>query len=353
MSTLIDAVTDQLDKARDGDGRESIDNSERGCGFLTRQSCYIRSDVTALSAADGEIPRFVALDQPVEYREHTGRGAIIPGWKAFPGNGFAAHYAADGRTTTPPGDIADHFDRLSRYGFDGDHFANITSAKAFDVLLSVGSTHWETPQEYIDECRDRGLNLKIPVSGSSPPPVIEPLRTRVWVIHPHGAGDGRPAIIGYAYATRNVFTTGAEATSDDPDVPGFADDYAATRDDFDIVDPGEPIADDDPAHDRAQRGLSEFEREPSTVEPSNKPGRDVEEVGHTCSFCGGDHPDVTCPDRGENTDEPDDVLIEDVYDYNRLKSIAADTDVDVGATPSRDELIDALRDAVVDTVAQQ
>lgn len=259
METLTDAVADVLGQATDGDERESIDNRERGCGHLKPQSCYVRSDVSALSAEGGEIPRFVELDEPVEYREHTGRGAIIPGWKKFPGNSFAAHYDADGKTTTPPGDIPGHFDRLNRFGFDGDHYADITSARSHDILMSVGASNWETPDEYVEECRARGLNLKIGVSDSSPPPVIEPLRTRVWVIHPNGAGEGRAAIIGYAYVTRNVFTTGVEATEDDADVPGWAEDFAKIRDDFDVVDPGDPIAEDDPRHDPNQTALEDHE----------------------------------------------------------------------------------------------
>lgn len=373
-SKLTEAVGDLLDKARGGDERESIDNRERGCGHLKPRSCYLRSDVAALSAEGGELPRFVELDDPVEYREHTGRGAIIPGWKAFPGNGFAAHYEADGRTTTPSGDIQDHFDRLSRFGFDGKHFADITSARSHDVLMSVGASNWETPEDYIDECRDRGLNLKIPTSDSSPPPVVEPLRTRVWVIHPNGAGEGRPAIIGYAYLTRCVFTTGTGATQEDPDVPGWAEDYAKTRDDFDLVDRGEPIAEDDPAFDRNQTRLADHEPLADAVDAGPVPddadydrvADDVEvdtESVRGESESGDDAANLTVPD----PDAPGDVSgLEVEFDrhdvsntrrneslhaavdhgplsYNDLKLVAGRRDdVDVGANPKQDELIDAL-----------
>lgn len=402
MDTLTDAVADVLGQATDGDERESIDNRERGCGHLKPQSCYVRSDVAALSAEGGEIPRFVELDDPVEYREHTGRGAIIPGWKKFPGNSFAAHYDADGKTTTPPGDIPDHFDRLTTFGFDGDHYADITSARSHDILMSVGASNWETPDDYIEECRDRGLNLKIGVSDSSPPPVIEPLRTRVWVIHPNGAGDGRAAIIGYAYVTRNVFTTGVEATEDDPDVPGWAEDFAKTRDDFDVVDPGEPITEDDPRHDPNQTALEDHEvfpgdKEDAGTTPIDEPKKTTSEdrvdyidnTGTVEDATGDSEPkkiaedvsvdtdhDADVRDAGDDADSEtlavaDDDAAGDVsgltvefgrddvdpsarnrslYDaiedgpltYNDLKIAASRNDVDVGPNPDQDELIGAL-----------
>lgn len=327
---LIDAVDDALNKARDGDDRESIDNRERGCGHLDPNACYLRSDLAALGSPDGDIPPFVEFDDPVEYREHTGRGAIIPGFKAFPGNSFTLHYDADGGTTTPEGDIHDHIERLSKFGFDGDHYADITSARSIDVLMSVGVSNYETPEEYIDECRSRGLNLKIPVSNKQEPPVVEPLRTRVFVIHPNGAGEGRPAIIGYAYVTRNVFTTGTDADADDPDVPKWAENYAKTRPDFDLVDRGEPVGEDEMV-DEAQTTIEDayaVDEDPVSVQASDKPGRDVEEV-----------PEDDADPKGLT----DEVPVEDV-DYNILKAKAARTDgVDVGQSPTHDELVDALR----------
>lgn len=332
---LIDAVDDALNKARDGDERESIDNRERGCGHLDPNACYLRSDLAALGSPDGDIPPFVEFDDPVEYREHTGRGAIIPGFKAFPGNSFTLHYDADGGTTTPEGDIHDHIERLSKFGFDGDHYADITSARSIDVLMSVGVSNYETPEEYIEECRTRGLNLKIPVSNKQEPPVVEPLRTRVFVIHPNGAGEGRPAIIGYAYVTRNVFTTGTDADADDPDVPKWAENYAKTRPDFDLVDRGEPVGEDEMV-DEAQTTIEDayaddvdVTDDAVSVVPSDKPGRDVEEA-----------PEDDAGPKGLT----DEVPVEDV-DYNILKAKAARTDgVDVGQSPTHDELVDALRD---------
>ena len=336
---LIDAVDDALNKARGGDDRESIDNRERGCGHLDSNACYLRSDLAALGSPDGDIPPFVEFDDPVEYREHTGRGAIIPGFKAFPGNSFTLHYDADGGTTTPEGDIHDHIERLSKCGFDGDHYADITSARSIDVLMSVGVSNYETPEEYIDECRSRGLNLKIPVSNKQEPPVVEPLRTRVFVIHPNGAGEGRPAIIGYAYVTRNVFTTGTDADQDDPDVPKWAENYAKTRPDFYLVDRGEPIGEDEMV-DEAQTTIEDayaddvdVTDDAVSVVPSDKPGRDVEEA-----------PEDDADPKGSG----DEVPIEDV-DYNLKKAKAASEGIDVGQSPSEEDLNQALRDAGITT----
>lgn len=332
------AVHAALDAARDAtDGRETIDNRERGCGHLDPNACYVRSDTAVLSSVDDDIPLFARFDDPVEYREHTGRGAIIPGYKPFPGNSFTKHYAADGRTASPPGDIDAHFDRLDRHGFDGDHFADITSCHATDILMSVGATNYATPDEYIDEARDRGVNLKIPVSDRQAPPKIDPLRTRVFVIHPHGCGDGRPGIIGYAYLTRNVFTTGTNPTDDDADVPGWAADFADTRDDFDIVDRGEPVPADATDIDDAQTTLQSSADDQSdaapvadTVVASDEDGQDVEPATDT-----------------DDTEVPIEAL-----QYNTLKAKASSTGVDVGASPSKTDLVDALRDIGIETATR-
>lgn len=207
---------------------EMIDNKKRGCGHLDRNAAYVRSDVEALSEAGGDIPRFVELDQPVEYREHGERGAILPGWVAFPGVEFSLAYRNEGHTTTPPDEIDAHLDRLERLRFDGDHYGEITVANASDILMSVGATHWRTPEEYIEECRIMGLNLKVPTGPNREPPVVNPMVTRCWVIHPHGVGPDRAGIIGYAVLTRTIYTTGPNVTADDPDVPAYAREWAET-----------------------------------------------------------------------------------------------------------------------------
>jgi len=381
---LMQAVGDALDRGRptgdDDGGRETIDNRERGCGHLRPNSCYVRSDVAALSSADGEIPRFVELDDPVEYRENNGKGAIIPGFVHFPGVSFSLHYDAEGKTTTPEGDIPSHVERLGRFGFDGDHYGDITSAHSHDLLMSVGKTNWETPEDFVAETRDRGLNLKIGVSSNSPPPVIEPLRTRVWIIHPHGAGEDRPAIIGYSYLTRNVFTTGTKASDEDPDIPKWAENYAKTRDDLDVVDRGEPIAEDEPAYDPNQTRLADHEDDAAEaiasardtlagsvddVEPDDDTahgGSETEDDARssdderdvaTLTIADGDAPgDVSGIEVEFGRDDAvtgaalrsfAEATNDGPLTYNALKTIAGKRDeVDVGSTPSQDDLIGAL-----------
>jgi len=348
---LVKAVEEMLDKGRPGGddaGRETVDNRERGCGHLKPNSAYVRTDVAALSSPDGEIPPWVTLDDPIEYRENPGKGAIIPGYNAFPGNSFSLHYVANGGTTTPEGDIDDHIDRLRRWGFDGDHYGDITSAKAIDILMSVGKSNWETPEEFIEESRDRGLNLKIPVSSRQEPPIVEPLRTRCWVIHPHGCGENRPGIIGYAYLTRVIYTSGTKATDEDPDIPKWAENFAKTGR-LDVVDRGEPIAEDEDVPETTLENFApeaEEDDEPEPVErdrdvatvtiPSGANNRDV--TGLEIEF-GRD--DIDADERVESFEN----ALEGPLTYNALKVIASNRDdVDVGSHPSTDDIVEALAD---------
>lgn len=239
---------------------EMLDNEKRGCGHLDHNAAYVRADVNhaAFSGSGGEIPRFVALDEPVEYREYGDRGAIMPGWKPFPGAAFATAYVNEGHTTTPSNAIQNHHARLAeRLSFDGEHYGELTAARAHDLLMSVGATHWQTPEGYIDECRRLGLNLKVPSSPNREPPVINPMRTRCWVVHPNGAGDGRAAIIGYAVLSRTVFTTGEDATEDDPDVPEYAREWAEVGR-VNLTTPGKEV---DPEETTPDAALDDFEEE--------------------------------------------------------------------------------------------
>lgn len=255
---------------------EEIDNKERGCGHLKHNAAYVRSDVQALSSAEGTVPRFVELDTPVEYREHGDRGAIIPGWRPFPGVQFATAYRNEGFTTSPPGALELYENRMENLRFDGDHYGEITVARSHDLLMSVGATHWSTAEEYIAECRDMGLNLKIPSGPSNEPPVVNPMVTRCWVVHPD-VYDGRAAIIGYAVLTRTLYTTGENATADDPDIPSYAQEWAETGK-VSLATPGQEVSAED---GRAQPGIGDFTdadavTHPDSVFASDKEGRDVE-----------------------------------------------------------------------------
>lgn len=248
---------------------ELLDNEKRGCGFLDHNATYVRSDVQALESAEGGVPRFVTLEDPVEYREYGERGAIIPGYKPFPGMEFAAAYHNNGAgpeiggTTDPPGAIPDHQERvLDHIGFDGDHYGEITVARSHDLLMSVGKSHWPKPQDFIEECIDRGLNLKVPSSPNQEPPMVNPMVTRCWVIHPHGLGIDRAAIIGYSVLTRAVYTAGEEATEDDPDIPTYAQEWADAGK-VSLATPGEEVDPDaDPGEERsATPPLADFEED--------------------------------------------------------------------------------------------
>lgn len=240
------ALESFLDDVREAGHREEIPNEARGCGHLDHNAAYVRSDVHALSFEGGEIPTFVELEAPVEHREHSGRGAIIPGWERFPGLEFSLAYANEGYDTIPEGDIHDHLDRCDeRLGFGGgEHYGEIVAARAFDIIMSVGETNWHTADNFIEECRRMGLNLKIPTGPNQPPPVVNPMRTRCWVVHPNGAGVDRAGIIGYAYLTRTIYTTGSDATADDPDVPTYAEEWAETGK-VHLATPGEELSEEE------------------------------------------------------------------------------------------------------------
>lgn len=236
---------------------DEIDNPERGCGHLEHNAAYVRSDVQALSAPDGEVPRFVTLDHPIEYREYSGRGAIIPGYEYFPGIQFGLAYSNSGYATTPTDELAAHYDRLCSDALTGDHYGEMVPAQALDLLMSVGETHWPTPGAFIEEVQEHGLNLRIPASPNKEPPVVSPMRTRCWVIHPSGVEDGRAGIIGYAVLTRTIYTTGADATADDPDIPTYAEEWAETGK-VSLAEPGEPIPAEDDDGDDASAQLADF-----------------------------------------------------------------------------------------------
>lgn len=246
------------EEALESGHEEVIENKRRGCGHLQNNSAYVRSDVEYLATPEGEVPAFVALDDPVEYREYSGSGAIIPGWRKFPGVEFSIAYERGGRTTTPENEVVAHLSRLiDGLGFDGTHYGEITAARSHDILMSVGKTHWSEPEDYIEECRTQGLNLKIPSGPASELPVVNPMITRCWVVHPNGVAEGRAGIIGWGVLTRVVYTVGEDATDDDPDVPAYAQDWADTGK-VNLVTPGEEVDPDKEDEEEPGADLDEF-----------------------------------------------------------------------------------------------
>jgi hypothetical protein len=260
------------------DDVETIDNTERYCGYLKQDTCYLRGE----TSADGTLPPIVTFDPPVPYLEGHFRG-----YKQFPGVQFEQRQtptirdydagmpvegdeyaypavpegaldpaaardhtqildslsnvemdlAAGGFTTDPPLEINRHLRRLETDaeggGDGGSHLGEMRVARAHDLLMHVGKSYYHEPQDFIEECRAQGLSKAIPVSEHQQPPVINPGRTRVFLIHPRAcpAGhdeDGNPVytagLIGYCYVTRCVYTgvdTGAGT-----DWPEFAKQYA-------------------------------------------------------------------------------------------------------------------------------
>jgi len=321
---------------------ETLDNMERGCGFLDHNASYVRSDVQ-LASADGVIPTFVELDEPIQYREYGQRGAIIVGLRDFPGVQFGWGYVNDGNTTTPAGAIPEHHRRLEDdLSLDGDHYGEITVAHASDILMSVGKTHWPTPEDFITECRNRGLNLKVPSGPTNEPPTVNPFATRCWVVHPNGAAPGRAAIIGYAVLTRVVFTAGEQATADDPDIPTYAADWYA-EDKVDLATPGQPIeATDDPT-----ASLAEFEESEEPEEPQEPPKPEEPEPD---SVVASDRDSLDVEPADVDGDSGDDLHAawEEWYEdkgYHRSREVATTLGADLGQNPTREAVIKGLVDS--------
>jgi len=273
---------DQLDyepKANPETGRELLPNPERGCGYLEEEKGYIRTD----PVRGGDIPAFVTFDPPVPYKEGTLRS-----YQQFDGLGFQRSLGDDVTTEPNEDDLQDLWDRLDG-SEDGDHWGAITTAYAEDLLMWVGETYYDDPEDFVTEAQRFGLSKGIPVSKRQGPPAINPMNTRVFLIHPTAFrvyeqpvttenddgeqvavtdddGDAKtenvrvnymdddnrlgeddadtpvktvPGVIGYSYLTRVVWT----APSDD-DIPKWARQYEDTGQ-LDIVDVGEPVPDDE------------------------------------------------------------------------------------------------------------
>jgi len=291
----------------DGDV-ETIQNKERGCGYLKAGNAYIRLDPQAFSSEDGVLPGFVVLtdDQgdlhPIPYKESLPRGYETLNGSNFmaaaevernftplyPGDADAeeshqeAHEAAlenmvdhgvyPSVAAAPTSELARHTDRMAIDGFDGEHWGTITAANSKDLMMRAGKSYYDHPWDFIDEVLELGLNKGISVHSNKSPPTIQPGRTRCWIIHPHACGEDMPGVVGFAYLTRTIYTRDL-----DGNVPSYAEDYAAA-DKLDVVDIGEPEArEEDEERDgedvaEAHRGLDEFD--PS--EPAAEPTVDIE-----------------------------------------------------------------------------
>jgi len=258
----------------DSEGNEELNNKERGCGHLDEGKGYLRSDVTA---GDGTLPPMVEIpsEQRIPFKEEHFRT-----WKTFPGVQFELALIKEAAGIEPEGaspmeyvsalksggwdegELWEHLKRLagSAHPLDAgmggsDHYGTMRVAQANDIIMWVGETYYPHPEDFISETKERGLNKAISMSTRNPPPVINPGKTRLFLIHPKGI-DNYPetdeeeldemgieeedrytaAIIGYAYITRCIYTEDADGR-----IPDYIERWEAA-DDLDVVSPGREIS---------------------------------------------------------------------------------------------------------------
>lgn len=351
--TQDDNWHDYTPRFDDETGREIIPNPERGCGYLEPSKGYVRADPTR----GGEIPPFVKFDPPIPYKEGTLRS-----YQTFDGKGFQRSLPEQ-FSTRPADDLSDLWDRLHR-SEDGDHWGELTTAYAEDLLMWVGETYYSDPGLFVDEARKHGLNKGIPVSKRSPPPVINPMKTRCFVIHPTAyrvyvvdpadddedaepetirvayMDDDRwddedaddpvetvPGVIGYSYLSRVVWTA-----PEDGDVPKWAQDYRDTGQ-LDVVDIGEPIPEDE-----VEKRLEEWDgslQDPearSEVHDMVSQAAETATPGHGTEL--GDLEDMSDDVDEADNDGDDDAEGSDAHDTGDEKSDSAESD----ATDDKDIL---------------
>jgi len=313
------------------DERETVRNKERGCGFLKPGKAYLRSPA---QSADGVLSPFVEFDPYIPYLERS----KFRGYEYFPGTEFelAVTNADDvprlfgewvtpnpdeerqtettvhrlfqnlpvsghGLTSTdPPGEIWRHISRVLGYGETHEHAGTVPQFQTRDLFMHVGKSYYETPDEFIEEVYEQGLSKAIPVTESQEPPRIEKGLTRLYLVHPRAvyyeeSDSYKPGIIGYVYLSRTIYTEDEKGR-----FPAWAEDHASGREDMELVHVGEQVyeggtratrVDEDeafgPDEDDGSDGESESEpdeesdspaSDPVSVQPSDKPGRDVEEV---------------------------------------------------------------------------
>lgn len=268
---------------------DEVPNPVRGCGDLDHDSVYLRSDVSAFASADGEIPAFVTFDRPIPYREGhfrtfkrvNGTEFLLDATKHVteqPEGEADAHRERvvndiPAPVEMPEDEVLEYIKRVNSDATPEDEEADFLSSpfldamNSMDLLMWVGQSYYETPEEFINEARTMGVSKKIPVTGAQAPPKIRPFRTRLFLIHPRAIGTGVdedgneldidpddddkadwddqefiPGIVGYSYLTRSVVTEQADG--------GYAK-WAKRYEDQGLLNRvkiGEKIEKDDPDH---------------------------------------------------------------------------------------------------------
>ena len=229
----------------EGGHDETLDNHERGCGFLEPGKGYVRGVPTG---PGGHLPTFVTIDPPLPYREIGTDGSFTRGYESIAGvtiekalayNGYEFEPHAPGgyepafdkmvesgmygtRVEIPEHEIDRHLDRIAQRELMGSHWGEMDITGHTDLLMRAGKTHYPEPDDYIEEAIEMGISKAIPISQRQEPPTVIPGITRCWIMHPEAGDDDAygGAIIGYAYIGEVVFTMPEEG-----EPPEFAREY--------------------------------------------------------------------------------------------------------------------------------
>lgn len=263
---------------------DEVPNHERGCEHIEHDAAYIRLDPVACSAR-GVIPMFVRCDPPIPYKESHFRG-----YREFPGVAFEQATTRTETSYRPLGrpsngddgtaseqyrmdlqrnmaevseaidkptdvrlqtEVQRHLLRLDADMVEGTHAGAMEPFRSPDLLMHVGKTHYQTATEFIKEARELGVNKRIPIGSRSDPPIINPMRTRLWLIHPNAViigddDDGEPVyeagIIGYSYLSRVIYTEDRDGK-----VPQYIQEHA-DADRLDVVSIGKKVGFDEDNH---------------------------------------------------------------------------------------------------------
>jgi hypothetical protein len=235
MSDGISLFPDASGHDRTGDRPDVLDNKKRGCGHLKEGKAYIRGVLS--QSGRGILPSFVRCDPPIPYREIGTDGSFTRGYEQI--DGLTMQLATDGdlceyvpltpsgryeevesawenmlalglyqtRMDIPESETERHIDRVQFRGPEGAHWGDIPTAGHTDLLMRCGESYYPEPEDFIEECRTRGLSKAIPVGPNRDPPTIVPGITRCWIMHPSaGSDEYGGAIIGYVYLDEVVFT---------------------------------------------------------------------------------------------------------------------------------------------------
>lgn len=249
MTETNSDINEQRDHDQKADmemGVEVLENLERGCGYLKHSKGYLHGDVAVKGS---KIPPFVVFEEYIPHLEFE----QLRSWKYFPGIQFELALPVE---TVPSDEIHDHIRRLVN-SEEGRHVGEMLSANAHDLLMWAGKEHYPQPEDFISEARVQGINKAIPISKNNAPPIVNPGKTRLFIVHPRAIvapeshdHDYYPGIIGYAYLSRVLWTL-----PEDSMVPKYIQDYYYEGRIHDIVRVGDEIP---RKNDPAQNGLEEY-----------------------------------------------------------------------------------------------